>query len=85
MILAGGGYRFHGLRVSLPSHRAVVRRRRSFLGIFRYVAKEDVENAEVEGYYSYPDTHVSVKDLRGEDIVLKTKLCTKRGMTEGFE
>lgn len=37
MILAGGGYRFHGLRVSLPSHRAVVRRRRSFLGIFRRV------------------------------------------------
>lgn len=54
-------------------------------GANRYVAKEDVENAEVEGYYSYPDTHVSVKDLRGEDIVLKTKLCSKRGMTEGFE
>ena len=45
-----------------------------------YVPKKDVENVEVEGYYSYPVTHVSVKDLRSEGIVLKGKLCTGRGM-----
>ena len=54
-------------------------------GANRYVAKADVENVEVEGYYSYPTTHVSVKDLRAENIVVKTKLCTKRGLAEGFE
>ena len=45
-----------------------------------YVPKDNVENVEVEGYYSYPVTHVSVKDLRNEGIVLKGKLCTGRGM-----
>ena len=45
-----------------------------------YVPKDNVENVEVEGYYSYPVTHVSVKDLRNEGLVLKGKLCTGRGM-----
>ena len=45
-----------------------------------YIPKEDVENVEVEGYYSYPETHVSVKDLRSEGLVLKGKICTQRGM-----
>ena len=65
--------------------RAVTDGRLEEDGANRYVAKADVENVEVEGYYSYPTTHVSVKDLRAENIVVKTKLCTKRGLAEGFE
>lgn len=45
-----------------------------------YVPKEDVENVPIEGYYSYPETHVTVKDLRSKNIVLKSTLCTARGM-----
>ena len=45
-----------------------------------YVPKEDVENVAIEGYYSYPDTHVTVKDLRSENLTIKTRLCTSRGM-----
>lgn len=50
-----------------------------------YVPKEDVEDVVIEGYYSYPETHVTVKDLRSDNITLKTKLCTARGMNSGFE
>ena len=45
-----------------------------------YVPKEDVENVAIEGYYSYPETHVTVKDLRSENLTIKTGLCTGRGM-----
>lgn len=45
-----------------------------------YAPKEDVENVPIEGYYSYPETHVTVKDLRSKNIVVKTTLCTGRGM-----
>ena len=44
-----------------------------------YVPKEEVENVVIEGYYSYPETHVTVKDLRDQQIVLNTCLCTSRG------
>lgn len=51
-----------------------------------YVPKEEVENVVIEGYYSYPETHVTVKDLREEGLVIKTKLCTARGLNhESFE
>ena len=51
-----------------------------------YVPKEEVENVEVEGYYSYPTTYVTVKDLREMNLTLKGKLCTARGMNgETFE
>ena len=44
-----------------------------------FVPKEDVENVEVEGYYSYPKTHVTIRDRRSEGLEVKTKLCTQRG------
>ena len=47
-----------------------------------YVPKEEVENVEIEGYYSYPTTYVTVKDLREMNLTLKGKLCTSRGMNE---
>lgn len=47
-----------------------------------YVPKEEVENVEIEGYYSYPTTYVTVKDLRAMNLTLKGKLCTSRGMNE---
>ena len=50
-----------------------------------YVPREEVENVVIEGYYSYPETHVTVKDLREKNLSFKTRLCTARGMSEGFE
>ena len=40
----------------------------------------NVENVEVPEYYIYPKTHISVKDLRDDNIVLHGRLCTSRGM-----
>lgn len=40
----------------------------------------NVENVEVPEYFSYPKSHISVKDLRNEEIVFHGRLCTSRGM-----
>lgn len=45
-----------------------------------FVPKADVENVEVEGYYSYPTTHVTISDLRSRGLEVKSKLCTQRGL-----
>ena len=47
-----------------------------------FVPKEEVENVPVEGYYSYPETHVTIRDLRGENLTFKSVFCTKRGLDE---
>ena len=44
-----------------------------------FVPKANVENVEVEGYYSYPLTHVTISDLRSQGLEVKSKLCTQRG------
>ena len=44
-----------------------------------FVPKEEVSSVEVEGYYSYPTTHVTIRDLRGEGLEVRSKLCTRRG------
>lgn len=40
----------------------------------------NVENVEVPEYFTYPTTHISVKDMRNEEIVFHGRLCTSRGM-----
>ena len=49
-------------------------------GDHTFVPKQDVENELVEGFYSYPETHVTIHDLRNENLHLRMKLCTDRGM-----
>lgn len=46
----------------------------------KYVPERDVSDFEVDEYYAYPKSHLSVKDLREEEIVLHGRLCTSRGM-----
>ena len=44
------------------------------------VPVESVTDVEVPAYYGYEMGHVSVKDLRSENVVIKGRLCTSRGM-----
>ena len=45
-----------------------------------YVPIESVENQPVAEYYNYPETQITVKDLRELNLSIKGKLCTSRGM-----
>ena len=46
----------------------------------KYIPKGDIDNIEVNEYYAYPPSHLSVHDLRNEKLSIQGRLCTSRGM-----
>ena len=47
-----------------------------------FVPTTDVLEKTVDSYYFYPETTIRVTDLRSENISLKGRLCTSRGINE---
>ena len=47
-----------------------------------YVPVETVVNHPVAEYYHYPETQITVTDLRERELSIKGRLCTSRGMDQ---
>ena len=61
-------------------HRAVLAGLLKEEGESQVLPVKDVTDVEVPEYHAYEPAHISVKDLRSENLVLQGRLCTSRGM-----
>ena len=45
-----------------------------------HIPKGNYDGVEGDEYYAYPQNHITVVDLRQDEITFQGHLCTSRGM-----